>query len=198
MMIQTLSTKFNRALVTNAQTAAFTLQQTISVAPDTANPAFAAPPLPVGVWGAGDGGALAPNRLLLVPFCEGVVGAQFSLRLWSWRQVMPDANPQLNVWVPIPVLEIACSASNMTGLASQGGGLLGAGGSSYLSNTEHLCDFISITYGALGLTGFISSGAGPGTDLTAFVVVELTGARKYSFDFAQSDPVNMNCLIASC
>lgn len=152
-----------------------------------------------------DGNSISPQRLLLLPYCEGAAGQGFSMRLFGWRQLKePDnINPgtstvtpgatvaSLGVWIPTLLAEFACTSCN------QGGPVNASGQVSLIQPNENFCDTITLTQGALGLTGLINS-TGPGTDLIAFAVVELLGAQRWSWDFQRGDAVNMNCAYARC
>ena len=148
-----------------------------------------------GVWSAGEGGVDAPQRLFLLPYCEGLAGSNFSMRVYGWRGVeMPNGGPNQNVWIPFLLAELACVACNRFGPPLPGV-LPPVGNGRFIQADEAMCDTITLTQGALGLTGEICS-TGPGTDLIAFAIVELRGVKAFSFDFQQTDPVPMNCLWA--
>lgn len=170
-------------------------------------PAFAsltltqAAPSADGVYPFGKGGAFAPTRLFLMPYCEGVAGQQFSLRLYGWRPLdQPSGMPQTAVWIPYFLAELACTACNQPGPTPGGpppwDNLTGALNPLILPG-ETFCDTITLTQGNLGPSGAIYS-TGPGTDLIAFALVEMLGCKMFQFDFQQTDTVNMNCLWARC
>ena len=130
-----------------------------------------------------------PNGLKLIPHGEGAAGAQFSMRLYGWSPVnKPDAGNIPTIWIPHFIVELLCTMCNRAGMPGD-----------YLSETERLCDTITLTQGVIGNNGwgggFINS-TGPGTDLVAWAVINPTGFRFLQFDFQQIDPVGMNCFWA--
>lgn len=142
-----------------------------------------------GVWSAGHQGAVAPQRLFVLPYCRGAAGSRFSVRIYGWRSVDNNAAANLagiNAMVAIPFLlaELACVACSRQGPQ---------GGDRIVQSSEVMCDTITLARGALGTNGEIVS---PGMNLIAFANVELRGARYFSFDFKQTDPVPMNLLFA--
>lgn len=147
-----------------------------------------------GVWSAGDSGGIhAPQRLFLLPYCEGLAGSNFSVRIYGWNGVEnPDGGPNRNVWIPYLLAELACVACNRFG-PPLAGPIPQVYAGRFIQPDEAACDTITLTQGGLGLTGEIVS-TGPGTDLIAFAIVELRGCKLFQFDFQQTDPVPMNCL----
>ncbi len=151
-----------------------------------------------GVWRAGHDGAFAAQRLFLLPYCNGQPGTNFSMRIYGWRGIdnnakMGQTGTSYLVWVPYLLAEFACISCNRFGPPSTNppGGVQRLIPPSYA-----MCDTITLTQGALGLTGEIDS-TGPGTDLIAFAILELRGSRYFQFDFNATDPnVLMNCLWA--
>ena len=151
------------------------------------------PPVGDGIWAAGHGSVHAPGKLFILPYCEGLAGSNFSVRVYAWRSVeQPNGGPNQNVWVPVLLCELACISCNRFGPPLPGV-LPPVGNGRFIQADEAMCDTITLTQGSLGPTGEICS-TGPGTDLIAFAVIELRGARFFQFDFQQTDPVPMNCL----
>ncbi len=149
-----------------------------------------------GVWPAGHGGQLAPQRLFILPYCEGQAGSNFSVRVYGWRGIeQPDGGANRNVWIPFLLAELACVSCNRFGPANTGPTPPQPYAGRFIQADEALCDTITLTQGSVGPTGEVVS-TGPGSDLIAFAIVELRGARFFQFDFQQTDPVPMNALWA--
>ncbi len=188
MIRYTLSTLFRKALDVNSVSNAFTIPSALSAqtGPDGLPGVFRAGAGPAGMVGGGE----CPWALVLMPFGEGAPGASFSFRVFAWREVFPNADPNRITWLPFPLVEVFCTLSANGGPPNQGGTF-----DHYINDREYTCDFLSLTYGSLGMTGILSSPPQAGTGLTAYLVAELFGARMFSFDFQLSDAnVGMNCL----
>lgn len=147
-----------------------------------------------GVYNAGADSNVSPGRLFLMPYAEGGVGSQFSLRVYAWRDFfLPTGDPATQVWIPHLLAEFACTTCNQGGPVTQE-----ITSSALLKPSEFLCDTISLTQGSLGVDGFVTS-TGPGTNLVAFALLDLTACRRFQFDFQWADTSNnigMNCLWA--
>lgn len=139
-------------------------------------------------------GVSTPNSLILFPYCDGVKGSQFSMRLWGTR-ALADHDPSKLVYLPYLLAEYFCTAASFAGPAD------GNYFARALLPTENLCDSIQLTHGALGPQGVIVSPATdvvPGPDLTAWVMQGIFGSQKVYFDFQPENGFNgtMNCLYA--
>ncbi len=144
--------------------------------------------IPGSAWNAGEGGDHSFNRILVQPYCEGPAGSQFWVRVYGWRPVGGSVETrQTRVWLPTLLVQLFCIAGDLSGSSVASGYAL--------LQTENLCDTISLVSGWPGATGEIVS-SGPG--FAAFAEIELRGAKKFSFEFEQSDNVGMNALWAPC
>ncbi len=181
VIIVSASHGMNRALTGYSQNQSWT-----SFLLSTDPPTIGTPP-DNGIFAAGHGGMNTAYRLMLVPFSSGGAGTQFSVRVYGWVPLGPT--PILDTWMPLLLAEFLCTTAELTGPAP----LPGVQSALTLLPTDYLCDTITLTQGSVGPTGEINS-TGPGTNLAAFAMLELRGAKFFQFDFQQTDPVMMNCL----
>ena len=124
----------------------------------------------------------ASDRISFIPVCNGNAGAQFSVRLICWNRIGVDP---LAVWIGVPVLEVLCTASIVTGENPD-----------YLvADSDRFCDTISLTAGNLGVEGAIYA---IGPDLPAMVVCEWPAARMFSFDVDTQENMTMNAFWSLC
>ncbi len=184
MLLETLSVPLAKALVTNSTATTFASLDLIG-----------APPSGESVYPMGNGGMIAPNRLFLLPYCDGPAGSTFSMRVYGWRALTnPEASPVKGVSIPYLLAELLCVSC---GRAAPSEGLSGQS-PRFLQASERMCDTITLTQGATGPWYTEINSTGPGTDLIAFALVDVVGSRYIQFDFQQTDPVGMNCLWARC
>ncbi len=147
--------------------------------------------IPDGIQVWGHDGMNAPGRLALCPMAEGPAGTNFSIRVYGWRGLaVPSGDPNKVVAIPVFIAEFACTTGEISGPPQDG--------PTYprnLSDTERLCDTITLVQGHIGTTGFINSA--PGTNLIASVVMDIVGCRYFQIDFQGTDQnIGMNCLFA--
>ncbi len=173
-----VSTILQKALTPPAQNGLFTIFNMTPTQP-TGN----------GVFQAGQNGMISPRRIKIIPFAHGNAGLQFSMRVFAWEQLYGSGNENSIVWVPLLLVELLCTICNQPGPAEGYPGSI----TSLLGPTDQACDTISVVQGNLGNLGFVTS-TGPGTDLIAFAMLDLTGPKLIQFDFQQSDPVEMNAM----
>ncbi len=150
---------------------------------------------PTGAFNAGHDGIYAPESIKLIPICEGgQAGSQFSVRLYAWDALRsePISQQPPATWIPTLLAEFLCTACNRVGPYPVGNPTTGA-----MTTQESFCDTITLTQGTVGLTGLINS-TGPGTDLIAYIKIDLAGCRLFQFDFNQTDTVGMNCFWSRC
>ncbi len=183
MLIDTLSVPLDKALAANSSAGVFASLDLVVIGPTLGDT--------TGVYTAGsDAGAASPNRVRILPFCEGTAGASFSLRMYAWLSMHNPTNySDRAIWVPMLLAEFACISCNRGGPPQAYPGP----SRSLIKETEYFCDTITLVQGNLGKNGYITS-TGPGTDLIASVMLDLQGCRRFQFDFQQTDPVNMNAL----
>lgn len=185
MLIETISANLHQALVNGdsiaASFASFDMLATTPTAiGDPVGPGGATD----GVFNAGHEGIFAQNRLFLLPYALGAAGSGFSLRVYGWRPIShPDGLSTQRVWIPYFLVELACTTCARPGPGPAPRKIL---------NTERMCDTITLTRGNLGPTGYINSNAG--TNLIAYAILEISGCKKFQFDFQQTAPVGMNAL----
>lgn len=170
---------------------------TKNVQQDVFNPVRLTTTVPYGpgVFAMGEGGMVAPNRLLLFPFCEGRPGSSFLMCLYGWRSIGPEGNKP-KVWIFSVLAQFLCITGNIPGPVLQGSPTP-SGYNLPITPLDNMCDAMALTRGVLGLSGFINS-MPPGSGVPAFAAVELFGSQLISFDFAQlpNNNVAANCLWA--
>lgn len=151
------------------------------------------PPSGDGVFAAGHEGQFAPGLIKLMPISQGsAAGTQFLFRVYAWDSLRAIANTSepRATWIPSLLGEFLCTDSGLCGPTY-------AGYTGLLEPNESLCDTITLNQGSLGPTELIKS-TGPGTDLAAYVKLDLAGCRFFQFDFKQVDQIGMNCLWSRC
>ena len=152
-------------------------------------------PVADGRYAAGEGGAYAPNRLFLMPYCEGGAGAAFSMRIIGWR-AFSQPGDRKQVSIPYLICELACVACNVGGPSAP---IMTPPYPNIMAPTERVCDDVVLALGSLGCgpsgPGFINS-AGAGSDIPASALVDLGGCQLFQFDFKTTGPVTANCLWA--
>ncbi len=186
MLIETVSTIWKRALAReNSVQQTFWTPTVLTMRPDfpqSTLPVSASGDAPDGLWAAAGTppGALTQNRLMVMPWSDGGVGQQFSLRIWGFTV----HNTTDSAWLPLFLCELLC----MT--ADQPIGTSIATASDPTANSfpkdGRLCDTITLTAGTLG-GGQINS-TGPGTNIPAWVTVDFYGSQWFFFDFETSEP----------
>lgn len=181
--IMTRSTPLLKALAVNDQSIEWATINTVAM--PFSNRMAGPGQYPLGIFDAGAGGELAPNRILIHPYCEGPAGSQFSMRVYAWRNLgegPPQGGTANGIWIPSILCELACTASNQPG---QKGCLV--------LPEENFCDTITLTSGALGLGGDGEIIQAP-PDQIASAILDIRGCRRFMFVFKQADAVAMNCL----
>ena len=179
MLIETLGLPLIKAYTTDVQSRDFSAQ----FIPTTTEPAQEIGQGHV-VLASGTGDMINP-RIFAIPYSSGGVACPFSLRIWGWKQIRNS----LNVWWPFPLVELNCITTNVSGLP---GAAIVAG--------EFSCDTIAIAQnddgtprGSLGPKGEIG-GLGAGSGTTAFVVCDVRGSQKITFDLRQDMAASCNVL----
>ncbi len=148
----------------------------------------ATPPSGDGVIAAGSQNTVTHSMLKVLPYCDGGVGSSFSVRVYGW-EVLPNPNNQNNsTWIPTLLVELACSVGSPLNGAVPAGPM-----QTYMSDSETLCDTITLTQGFLGYSGSVRSFPG----IPAVARFEMPGCQFYQFDFQLGDTGNqcgMNAL----
>lgn len=121
-----------------------------------------------------DGGGRIANGIKLLPFGVGANNVTFSLRVIGWEFTIDSIGSSLTVpvWVPVPLIEVACTVSSTpVGVAS-----------GYLTATDAFADTIAIT-GATGNQGVNCDVNSPANDTIASVYVDLKGCLMWEVIF---------------
>lgn len=124
-----------------------------------------------------------PTSLLLIPYGLGSNNDAFSMRLIGWKPIRRGAADVL--WIPVPLLELACVIGNITGVAL-----------SAVLATELFCD--TLTGVANKFNANVTCAiASPQDDTIAHAIVDLRGFSRVEFTFDQTtNTPAMNCLWA--
>lgn len=173
MILQAQSGGYAKALATSSAATSFT-----SLIPTGTEPTGD------GVINLGFAADIAPNFLELIPYGLGDDNDEFSMRVTSWTRY--GDNPETYLWIPKPLLEVACVMSAAVGVAGK-----------LIIATERFCDSIAIV-GAIGLSGESVRIISPGSDLIASILLDVQGSQKvqFTFDMTTGSPTNANCLYA--
>lgn len=160
---------------------------------------FAQSVFPMTTEPTGDGtfllgeGLNSPVRVFLVPFSGSGPGTTFGLRVWGWRRVGKQNDPNL-LWWPIPLVEFSCLTGNVTG-ASYPSGL-----SAIVGPGDYTCDTITVALaddgtprGGVGLEGEIGGWSGGNA---SYAIVDLRGCQKMTLDPQQNNAFPVNALWA--
>ena len=126
--------------------------------------------------------AVLSRTVLLLPYATAGDNDTFSMRLIGWRVL--GSLPTTLLWVPIVLLEIACTASATVGIASR-----------LVVATERFVDTITLVTGNEDVSVDIVS---PTSDEIAHAVADLKGSQKieFTFDSTAAGTTAMNCLFA--
>lgn len=172
MLIETLSTKFRRALTANSTDTSFASKVATLTEPSGS-----------GVLDMGAGGALAPNGVLVVPYGAGNDDTTFAMRIIGWRSITEhSSNQKITEWIPIILVELACTLSTAVGAT---GGVIGGG---------RMADTLSLVTGNDDISiDFVS----PTGNVAAHAVVDVKGCEKIEFSFDMTGATSGNCLVAT-
>lgn len=177
MFLETLVGPFQKARSVNQTSTSFS-----NPAPQAADPlGDAGTATGAAVFeNGGPAGAAGQNSLLVMPYGAGSATNTFSARLWGWRQLGSD--PQLSLWVPCLLFEIACTLSTFTGT-----------GSLIVSSSERFADTITLTTGSTNAVDVVS----PTGNLPAHVLADIKGFQRWQLSFSTgSSATNGNALVA--
>ncbi len=119
------------------------------------------------------GGGKIPNGILINPFGIGNDDTTFSLRVLKWDLTFGDIGTGIfpPVWTPTPLVEVACTLSTATGVAT-----------GYVLNTERYADTITLT-GTTGNQGINVDINSPANNTKASLYVDLKGAFGFEIIF---------------
>lgn len=134
-----------------------------------------------GVHDLGTDG-LVQNAVLLVPYGTGDDTDVFEVRVIGWRR-LPKGSSASDLWVPVPLCELACTLSTPTGAAN-----------TPVGTTGKFCDTVTMNWGSTAGVTIVS----PAENVIAHAVVDLRGFQKLEviFDTTTGDPTGANLLIA--
>lgn len=179
----TLSHEFQKVRVTNATDNGFPSRVPTATEPTgTGNSAAQATASSVFTI-ANSNGILAPNIAIIVPFGAGSDTNTMSMRVIGWRTCGSN-NPTTMLWVPVMLIEAACTLSTPTGV-----------GSRILASTDRIADTIAQTYPSAPVAG-VEIGSN-GANVGAYFKVDLSGFRKVEFTFTTGgSATNCNALAA--
>ena len=165
MLLETLWTKYQKALATNSTSGSFP-----AIIPTLTEPTSD------GVFNLRNDGVFVPNAIRVMPYAIASDNDTFSMRVYAWDRVGP-----LGLWVPCVLVELACTASAVVGVA--GGDVLA---------TERFADTISLTTGNDDISVDIVSPTG---DVAGHAQIDLKGCEKVKFTFKiTSGTTSMNAL----
>ncbi len=134
-------------------------------------------------------GCEIPEKLRVLPYGLGANNDAFSLRVIGWRRIA-SATPQLTLWVPTVLCEVACTMGQSVGIAA-----------SPVLNTEAFCDTITIVSEPTVTADVTRQGTvktySPANDTVGWLELKLGGVEKIEFTFDQTtNTPTTNCLIA--
>ena len=181
MLFETLSTDFRKARGVNATDTSFpskipTTTEPVTPATETATSA--------SVIELATGGALAQNSVLLVPYATGGDGDTFSIRVIGWRK-LPRMTEASHLWVPVKLLELACTLSTVVGVA--GAPIVAA---------ERFADTLALV-GTSGNDDVSMDLVSPADNTIAHCLLDVKGFQKLevTFDSTAAGTTDMNCLL---
>ncbi len=183
MLLETISDKAHKALVSNSQATEWIVNQVTPWVTSITSPTAD------GYWKMGAGGELAPNRILMMPYGEGQVGQQFRMRLYYVNHISDNSSDW--VWMTALLIECICTIGELAGPPNLGP--VGSGSERQITDGNRFCQSIAPVVGSYGKDGDLNTDTG----FPAFVIAAINGARFIGFDFKQIDEnVTMNALWA--
>ena len=176
MLIETLTAGFRKARSANSTDASYP-----SRVPVGADPVDDGVIVAGGIFGL-HAGVVGQSSLVVVPYCTGSNNDTFSVRVVGWR-LLGGSDRSTQLWVPVTLCELACTASAVTGVAGR-----------LVAATERFADTLTITKGNAGVTLDVVS---PANDTAAHALIDAKGFQRYEFLFALGTaPTDMNALVA--
>jgi hypothetical protein len=175
---QVYSTPFNKAFAGGDSSPAYC---------QNASPTFTYPdsrviePTADGYYSAGQGGAVAVQQLLLLPYCYGPPNSDWYMRVYGWWKAGREGDREVVTWLPLLLAELYCIAGTFSGP----GGLR-----RFINDQEFFAKTCTVSAGNLGQFGGVLGGS----DIS-YVKLDLQGCQGFSFDCAQSTTGTFgNCL----
>ncbi len=182
MKIETLSTPFRKARLVNETSNGYrTIIPTITEPKGDAGTATGASIIELGT-----GGSDAQNALLIVPYSIGNDDTTYSVRVIGWR-FLPKDSVGIGLWIPITLIELACTASTSVGIA----------GATVLSS-ERFADILTVTKGSTLVGEAPAENIISTTDNTiSSAMVDLKGSQKVELAFTTGgSATSCNALVA--
>ncbi len=150
-----------------------------------------------GIFSVGQDGTFTPQRILLSPYCLGLPGEAFWMRLYGWRSIVGTKPNDASVWVYYLLAQFLCVAGPVQGPLQKKNNDPGPEGFRLpIGPNDNMCASLAMTAGVLGATGFINS-MPPGSITPAFAGVELQGVQVVSFDFMQMPSDGLGSTLAA-
>lgn len=162
MLIETLSTPLSKWQIDNSLAVDAQIIDFSSVEPSGD-----------GIHRIGYGGSIAPEMVLLVPYCQGSPGSEFTMRVWGWWHAGAILDTENVVWVPLLLAEVLCVAGSNRGL-----------GQRIVRDSDCACDTLTLLSGDLGKNGMIVQ---PGPGRIAYLKLHLHGCQKFQLEFQQGE-----------
>lgn len=183
MQLETISQDFQKARRVNATDTSFPSRIPTKTRPALGLESAGSATSQDVIRTRGPNGAISQNLILVMPYGTGSDNDTFNLRLYAWRLVSPPNNdPNLNVYVPLMLCELACTLSATVGVAG-----------TPLVATERLVDTIVLTTGSTANVTIVS----PTGDIPAHALIDFLGGPDLEFTFdVNSGTTGMNALVA--
>jgi hypothetical protein len=180
VLLETLTAGFRKARSVNQTSATFVSKVPTGTEPaGDAGTATGASVFDIAPTGA-SGGA-GPNAVLVMPYAVGADNTTFSVRAIGWRLIGSD--PATLLWVPTLLVELACTASAVVGVAGRA-----------VVATERFADTITLTTGNDDVSVDIVSPTG---DVAGHALVDIKGCQKLEFSFSTgSSATSCNALFS--
>lgn len=126
-------------------------------------------------------GGVAFNRLRILPYCGGPPGSVWTMVVYGWEATV-DHDPDVEVWVPTPLLVAQCVAGDVPGPPRPPAG---SPADRAVLPTENFADQIVPSAGGLGAGSYAGDvRQWPGMKAAAVVTLDLQGSLRFTFDFA--------------
>lgn len=171
MLIETLSMDYRKARSVNQTSGTF-----VSKIPQIAEPigdAASATGSSVIDLAYNPLGNYAPPRVKVLPYGVGADNTTFNMRVIGWNRITIGGDPNKTLWVPVNLLEVACTLSLAAGVAG-----------TPVVATEFFCDILTVVTGStlggeLALESLISTS----NDTIGMIEVNMHGFQKLELSF---------------
>lgn len=191
MLIETLSMDWRKACTTDQTGTTFSSGNGNLPIPQAATPTGDSGTATGGAvhnLSFGDGtnrGEYSQNFLKIIPYGVGADDTTFSMRVYGWTRFY-DPVTALQIWIPINLVELACTISTVPGVAG-----------TPIDATHFFVDLITVTTGStLGGEAPSESIISPANNTIGTVMIDLRGSQKYSIQFSTgSSATSCNALL---